>query len=348
MLLSDTWQVVRVLIWGEPAEGCIDQIFAAGIGKYQAYANVLGEMTTHQRDLVSTGIWRIFLKSPFKNWRVKFFVTDSHGQSQEIDGRMNLESRAINENTDPQVLLLVDRRRCPLTCVALEQFPWLRMSHSGELMFHVAHRPVQGGVSRALARALQVVVPTYCLSALGLTFGLTPLFSLPHDPSVLAPLGACIVALLTFTHGAVPIFAYKFFVDGLNLFAKKADSTSDKRLQSEPFLRLMSGLGYLHMAVWYGGPIIVLAILSGWISLAWGLIHVLLAGHGRRWWVFLQHGSTSMALVLFILCFSGDHLFPVGVLVVLFQSLFHSLRQTDLKEESKVWAHYWLFSYHTY
>ena len=133
--------------------------------------------------------------------------------------------------------------------------------------------------------------------------------------------GAYIVALLTFTHGVVPIFAYRFFVDGLNLFTSRADSTGDKRLQSKPFLRLMSGFGYLHMAVWYGGPIILFAVLCGWISLAWAFVHVLLAGHGRRWWVFLQHGSTSMALVLFVLCFSGDHLFPVGVLVVLFQSL---------------------------
>lgn len=321
ILLSGTRQVVRVLTWGESTKGYIDQIFSAGMGKYQAYANVLGEMATHQRDLASTGIWKVLLKSPFRNWKVKFLVKDAHGRNQELDGRMNLEPWASNEITDSQVLLLVDGRSSPPTCLAVEQFPWLDVSHSGELAVHSSPRTVQGSIRRSLARALQVVVPTYCLSALGLAFGLKPLFVLPHTTSVSVLIGVCIVPLLTFTHGVAPIFAYKFFIDGLNLFAEKIDADRSKRRLTSPMLWLMSGFGYLHMAVWYGGPIIVLALLCGWISVAWGISHVLLAGHGHRWWVFLQHGSTSMALVLFVLCFSGDQLFPVGILVVLFQSL---------------------------
>ena len=61
--------------------------------------------------------------------------------------------------------------------------------------------------------------------------------------------------------------------------------------------------------------------MTGWYSLAWVFVHVLLAGRGQRRWAFLEHGSTSLALLLFLICFSGAGLFPIGVIVVLFQSL---------------------------
>ena len=49
------------------------------------------------------------------------------------------------------------------------------------------------------------------------------------------------------------------------------------------------------------------------------------SGPGRRRWVFLEHGSTSMALLLFVVCFSGENIFPVGMIVVLLQSLLLTL-----------------------
>ncbi|MDE0736743.1 MAG: hypothetical protein OSB47_13035 [Pirellulaceae bacterium] len=35
----------------------------------------------------------------------------------------------------------------------------------------------------------------------------------------------------------------------------------------------------------------------------------------------MQHGSTSIALGLFVICFSGKNLFPVGILIVPLQAL---------------------------
>jgi len=87
-------------------------------------------------------------------------------------------------------------------------------------------------------------------------------------------------------------------------------------------------------------PIIGLAVATGWYSLAWVVVHVLFAGRGRRQWAFLEHGSTSMAMGLFLICFSMADLFPVGIVVVLFQSLLLTLVEWKgkglwVKEEAK-------------
>ena len=174
---------------------------------------------------------------------------------------------------------------------------------------------------RYFLKAVQVVVPTYFLSALGLVFGLKPLFTGLDNSGIWLVMGTVMVGVFTFTHGVTPMFVYRLFVDGLNLFGASDPGTQGNQLRPEPLARLMSGFSYLHMVIWYGSPILVLAALTSWLPLAWALFHILLAGRGRRWWLLLQHGSTSTALVLFVLFFSGRHLFPLGVLVVLFQAL---------------------------
>lgn len=320
VVLSATGKIIRVLIWGEPAEGRIERIFAAGLGKYQAWADVIGPIARHHGNVDSFGLLKVFFGGPFRNWPVKFCVTDPQGQEQEIDGRINLEPWATHEAADPHVLLLVDRRRDPAACIVPEQFDWLTRSNSGGLTVRSPRRSVDVGVGSALAAALWVVVPTYCLSALGLAFTVQPLFSLPGDAGISALLGAVIVVMFTLTHGVVPVFFYRFFVRALQVVTRRMESARDDWPRPNPLPRLVSGFVHVHMVVWFGAPMILLGMLSGWISLAWGLLHVLLAARDRRRWIFLEYGSTSMALVLFILFFSGKTLLPLGILVVLFQS----------------------------
>ncbi len=278
-------------------------------------------MVKHEESIAGMGLWSKFLKHSFSNWRVKFQLPGFRGLDQVIDGRMNFSSRIINKTHNPQVHLLVDDRHGVPDCIAPEEFAWLGISKSGQLVVPGVAKVPGITSEHYFFKALQVVVPTYCLSALGLIFGLKPLFTGPDNSDISLFMGTVMVGVFTFTHGVAPMFVYRLFVDGLNLFGTSDSGTQSNQLRAEPLARLLSGFSCLHMIVWYGSPILVLAALASWLPLVWALPHILLAGRGRRWWLLLQHGSTSIALVLFVLFFSGRHLFPLGVLVVLFQSL---------------------------
>jgi hypothetical protein len=325
ILVSRSRQVAGVLTGGEPVQGRITQIMDRGSGEYQSYHNALEQMAGLRSKAGFGGAVLSMIEPSLKNWPVKILVTDSHGQDRELDVRMDVGPRLTKGVKDPEVVLMADRHQGHTRCVALEQFPWLSVSDSGNLVYAVADEAVKNGFGWALLRALLVVVPTYCAAVCGLRFGLVQPFGGGDGLEVPALLGAFIVLMFTFTHGVVPVFFYRFFSGVLDSFSQAKKTATDSRLRSNLFLPFLSGFVYLHMGVWYGGPMIVLAALTGWLSLAWGFLHLLLAGHGRRRWVFLEHGSTSMALLLFVICFSGSNLFPVGVLVVLFQALLLTL-----------------------
>ena len=73
------------------------------------------------------------------------------------------------------------------------------------------------------------------------------------------------------------------------------------------------------MGLWYGFPSLALAWMTGWLTIPAAVIHIALARKGTRTWVFLEYGSTSFALLLFLVMFSGEKLLPNGILVVIFQ-----------------------------
>ena len=148
-------------------------------------------------------------------------------------------------------------------------------------------------------------MPTYCLSVIGLAFGNAPRFVGDDGFGMPIFVGLLIVPMFTFTHGVVPVFFYRLFTGVLESFSAAMKTGHGKQLSSKNLLRFMYGFVHLNMVFWYGVPIVALAVLTGWLSLGWGVLHVLLAGTGRRRWVFLEHGSTSMALLLFVTCFSG-------------------------------------------
>jgi hypothetical protein len=324
-LISRSRRVMAGLIWGEPLEGHISQMMDRAVGKYRPYAEVLKEMAMFRRDSGSTGSVLSLIKHSLTKWPVKIVVTDSQGEQEEIVTHMDVGPRLTTGVDDPRVLLLVDRRQRRARYVALEQFPWLNISDSGNLGYGIARDAEKTGFGWALFRALQVVVPTYCLSVIGLALGKAPRFGGEDGFGMPVVLGLFIVPMFTLTHGVVPVFFYRIFTRGVESVLAAMKTRQGERLSLKNPLRFLYGFVHLQMGFWYGVPIVALAALTGWLSLGWGVLHVLLAGTGRRRWVFLEHGSTSMALLLFVVCFSGENIFPVGVIVVLLQSLLLTL-----------------------
>jgi len=162
-------------------------------------------------------------------------------------------------------------------------------------------------------RSAVPVAATYASAAIGLAlFGGGPLPALAVPPAV----GVAVVVLFTLTHAVLPVFFYRRFLDTLGQFALAADAGGANFI-----VRGMRGFVSLHMALWFGLPLLVLSYFTGWLSLLWAACHVALARHGRRAWVYLEYGSTSLAMLLFLVCFSGARLFPWGLVVVAIQSL---------------------------
>lgn len=108
--------------------------------------------------------------------------------------------------------------------------------------------------------------------------------------------------LFTLSHGVLPVFLYRAF---------------GKLKPTNPF----AYISVPHMAIWFGAPIAVLASMTGWLSLIGPIIHLLLAKRGERAWVFIEYGSTSMALLMFLLTFSTEAMFPMGIFVAFGQAI---------------------------
>ena len=47
----------------------------------------------------------------------------------------------------------------------------------------------------------------------------------------------------------------------------------------------------------------------------------------------LEHGSTSMALLLFLICFSAERLFPLGLAVVILQALLLAVLESKARTQ---------------
>lgn len=135
-----------------------------------------------------------------------------------------------------------------------------------------------------LIRGLLPPVLSYGLAAVGTACGLSPeaKTAAANVPPVLA---FGLVLLFTASHAVGPVFFYRPF------FAVMRDV---------PVPGCMRIFLYAHMGFWYGMPSLMLALMAGWLPLAGGAAHWLMAGRGRRTWVFLQYGSTSVSLLLFV------------------------------------------------
>jgi hypothetical protein len=65
--------------------------------------------------------------------------------------------------------------------------------------------------------------------------------------------------------------------------------------------------------------------LTGWLSVAWAAMHLAVVGRDDRAWTFFEYGSTALALVLFIACFSGVAFFPWGLAACVMQAVILTL-----------------------
>lgn len=72
------------------------------------------------------------------------------------------------------------------------------------------------------------------------------------------------------------------------------------------------------LGVWFGFPIMMLSLHAGWFCLLAVAAHLAMS-RGERLWVFVEYGSTSFALLLFLAVF-GNRWYPWGLLVVLLQA----------------------------
>ena len=166
-------------------------------------------------------------------------------------------------------------------------------------------------------RSLLPVGLTYSSALIGITFfsGEEAEFLQAENS---AGLGLFLVPLFTLTHCVVPVFFYFIFVSAIVGMKKQMKTAGWASAGFLPFL-MFSGFIYLHMGFWYGVPTLLLAYSTEWLTIPVAILHILLAKRGTRTWLFLEYGSTSFSLLLFLFIFSGKEFFPYGVLVMLFQ-----------------------------
>ena len=172
-------------------------------------------------------------------------------------------------------------------------------------------------IGASFLRSLVPVGVTYSAALIGIQYYSGERFAF-ESPGGLA--GLLIVPFFTLTHCVVPVFFYFIFVSAIQGMKKKMHAGGTNPVMLVPFL-LFSGFVYLHIGLWYGIPAITLAFMTEWLTIPVAVIHIALAKKGTRIWVFLEYGSTSFALLLFLVVFSAEELFPVGLLVALFQIL---------------------------
>ena len=184
------------------------------------------------------------------------------------------------------------------------------------------------GVVESIVRSLLVVVPTYLLAALGLRWNGAGIdIEGPDVPYVVA---AVVVLIFTLSHGVVPVFFYAIF----NGVVRALRNASNGAMNFAGLF--VSGFLLLHMGIWYGSPIIILGLANGWYAPAWTVFGVVTAKRGERQWVFLEHGSTAMSLMLFQFLLADFDLIPHGLVVVLMQAILLTLAEWKGKA---LWIH---------
>ena len=174
-------------------------------------------------------------------------------------------------------------------------------------------------IRSSFLRSLIPVGLTYSAALIGIEFLSAEAFEFSGRDQIGA-LGLLVVPLFTLTHCVVPVFFYFIFVSAIYSMKQKTSAVGWNLASLLPFL-MFSGFVYLHLGFWYGVPTLILAFSTEWLTIPVAIIHILLAQKGTRTWVFLEYGSTSFSLLLFLLIFSGDGFFPYGILVMLFQIL---------------------------
>ena len=175
-------------------------------------------------------------------------------------------------------------------------------------------------IGNSFLRSLVPVGLTYSATLIGFEYFGVNKIDFDSASPVNGIVGFFVVPLFTFTHCVIPVFFYFIFVAAIHGMKQKIKSASVQP-QMLAFFLAFSGFVYLHMGIWYGVPSIALAFFTGWLTIPVAIVHIALAKKGTRTFVFLEYGSTSFALLLFLIMFSAAKIFPLGLWVVFFQIL---------------------------
>lgn len=181
---------------------------------------------------------------------------------------------------------------------AVSKFQWAMIKNMPAPAPLDAPQTARGFTWNDVWRGFLPAIGGYVLAALSVIFDDGPARA---PKSTLDPLVDLLgVVLFSATHAVLPVIFYRFLigVPGRMWAASKS-----------PFDRAMPGMGvvfgYLHMFAWFGLPAIGFAASTSWFPLAGAAAHIILARRGRRTWVFLEWGATSMSLWLFFSTFDG-------------------------------------------
>jgi hypothetical protein len=147
-------------------------------------------------------------------------------------------------------------------------------------------------------------------------------------------LRGAIVAVFTLTHVAMATLVFRAILDVAGQFATLIQRGSAE-LFPRIFVRAFKAGIWLVIVMWFGLPMAALGWLTGWLSVAWAAVHLAFVRRDERAWTFLEYGSTSLALVLFIVCFSGLTLFPWGLAACVMQAMILSLLDLTVRQR---WA----------
>ena len=165
-------------------------------------------------------------------------------------------------------------------------------------------------------RAFPPVLVTYGLAALGLYLWPSRMLASIKQEPVPVWIGLPVIFLFTATHAVMPVFFYRRFV----LLASLLHSGC------------VTAFIYAHIGFWYGVPALIVAGMTGWLSLAGAAAHVALAPRGARLWTFFQYGSTSVALLLFLAIFATrPDAVPLAMAAVAGQSVLLTIMEVKAK-----------------
>lgn len=308
---------IRLLRDGIVAQATLTKLWVTNQFCYARYETLLKEWAQFREKLHDRPELLSRVGEQMLDWPCKVRVTDPNGGEHEIATRLNLSGVAIEGSLDPTFPVLCNPPHSSEGIATSEFYSGLTISADGQWTV-----PDDEGSSVAIASFLRSSVPvvgTYLSAALGLTlFGDESAVKLKASGSPLLLAG--IVPLFTITHAVVPVFFFRNLLDRLNEICSTIRTDPTGRL-FRAYAAVFRFFVWVFMGIWFALPVIALAYLTGWLSLIWAMVHIVLARRGTRAWTFVEYGSTSMALLLFVVCFSEARLFSLGIVVVVLQAL---------------------------
>ena len=308
---------IELLRSGAIAPGMLTMVWVSGRFSYVRYETMVKEWAEFRRKLNDQPQIMSRVAKQLRDRSCKVRVVDRDGRQQEIVTRLNLGDLRNEEGQNPNFPILCNPPHMREGIETSGFYPGLTISAEGQWTV-----PENEGARVAIAsfmRSFLPVVGTYLSAALGLTLfedGHVARFKMQESPLLLAG----IVPMLTVSHAVLPVFFFRAFLDGLAHFRSIMRPDAAGRM-FRVYVRVFRVVVCLGMGVWLAVPAIALAYLTGWLSLAWAAFHVVLARRGTRAWTFITYGSSSMALLLWVVCFSAEGLFPLGIVVVVLQAL---------------------------